>query len=133
MPGLFLNSYTLSCRGDARLFKMQGVARERTRDELRDLTGVAIWVADEDAFSYAKPSGVDATAVIEPLAPVRGLALWAIREAVVAHSLGLGLDAWIGWGGELHVIGATEASVEDRFRIEHALRLRVARETFIDA
>jgi hypothetical protein len=133
VPGLYLNSYSLTIRGDAQLFKMTGAATERTRDEIRDLTGVGVWIDEPDALSYRRPAELGAAEVVNPLKPIGALSLWIVREAIVEHSHGLGFDAWFGRAGELHVIGAIPSATEDRFRIEHGVLMRVSREAFIDA
>lgn len=133
VPGLYLNSFGLAIRGDARMFRMEGAATGRTRDEIRDLSGVGVWIEGEDAFSYRQPGALEAAKVIDPLHPIDGLSLWTVREAIVEHSRSLGFDAWFGRAGELHMIGAIPSATEDRFRIEHGVLMRVTREEFIDA
>ena len=69
----------------------------------------------------------------EPLLPLDGLRFWVLREVLIQHCHARGLDAWFRLGGKLHVVGLTPAVIEDRFRVEHVLQLRVSREEYIDA
>jgi len=130
---LYLNNYALTFSGEVSLFQMRGAAVDRTRQELRQLTGVHVFVEDDHAYAYSEPAGVEVEPISEPLIPVDNLRLWAVRGALIDHCHGLGMEAWFGFGGELLVIGATPAVVEDRFRVEQVLVLRVSREEYVDA
>lgn len=133
MTALYLNSYPLALTGEVALFQMRDAAVDRDRDELRELTGVQVFVEEDHAYSYAEPAGVEWEAIKEQLQPLDRLRFWALREALMGHCHAQGLDAWFRFGGELHVVGLTPSVVEDRFRVEHVLQLRVSREQYIDA
>lgn len=133
MAALYLNSYALTLNGDVSLFQMRNAAVDRTRAELRRLTGADVFVEDEHAYAYREPANVETEIITEPLIPPDSLRLWAAREALVEHCQGLGAEAWFGFGGELHVLGLTPPAIEDRFRIDHVLVLRVSREAYVDA
>ena len=133
MAALYLNSYPLTLSGEVSLFQMRDAAIDRTRDELRELTGVQVFVEDDHAYSYREPAGVAWEAISERLLPLDGLRFWVLRDVLIQHCHNLGLDAWFRFGGELHVVGLTPAVVEDRFRVEHVLQLRVSREEYADA
>jgi hypothetical protein len=136
VSGLFLNSYPLTFRGEVELFEMPGAGRDYARDELRDLAGVSVWLGQTDAFAYRAPTdtlSLQSRPVAKRLTPPDALSLWAVREGMVEHCLARGYDTWFGRGGEIHVIGLIESTTEDRFRIEHGINMRVAREAYIDA
>jgi hypothetical protein len=133
MSGLFLNSYPLDCSGSVRLFCLTGATARRPRRDLQDDLGVSVRVQDGQAFTYARPAAGGAETIDHSLSPVDDLAMFAIREALVEHCAGLGVEALIGRAGELRVTGLIASAAEDRFRIEHVLHLRVGREEFIDA
>jgi hypothetical protein len=131
VPGLYLNSYAVSCEGAARLHHLTGTVDTNLRALRRDL-GVSLWGEDDSVYAYADP-GVACEDVTEVLRPLRRLGLFALREALVAHAGEFGFDAWIGRGQEIQIRGMTEAAVEDRFRIEPVLHLRLGREAHIEA
>lgn len=133
VPGLYLNSYPLTCSGDFRVFEMTGTASTRSRRDIQDEAGVAVWIQGSNAYSYRKPSGLNVVERTRSLTPLTRLGLFVIREAIVEHCQSLGFDSSIVRAGELHVGGAISHAIEDRFRIEHVLRLRVATEEYIDA
>jgi hypothetical protein len=133
VSGLFLNSYPLTLSGDVELYEMTGAARTHTRDDLRSLAGVPVWMGKTDAFACDEPAATAGIRISKALTPADALALFAVREAIVRHCRSIGFDAWIGRAGELHVVGAIPSAVEDRFRIEHGLHLRVSREDYVDA
>ena len=135
VAGLYINSYPLTLIGNAELFEMGGAGARYTRDELRDLAGVSVWVGQSDAFAYEQPApeAPRSRVIVKPLVPPDAVLLWAVREAIVAHCVAIGYDASFGRRGEVHVIGPIEPSVEDRFRIEHVIVVRVSREDYVDA
>lgn len=133
IAGLFLNAFSLVPKGRVALFEMRAALAERRRDELRDVVGVSVWAAGSDALSYEEPHGFDAEERLEDLDRVNGLTLFVLREAVVHHARTLGFDAWVGRAGELQITGLPTPAVEDRFRLEQGLALRVSPEEFIDA
>lgn len=135
MAGLFLNSYPLTLRGEVDLFEMPGARRAYTRDELRAVAGVSVWMGQTDAFAYDEPAAAapEAHVCVKALTPPDTLSLWAVREGIVAHCHALGYDAWFGRGGEIHVIGPIASATEDRFRIEHGINMRVSREEYVDS
>lgn len=133
MAGLFLNAFSLVPEGRVVLFEMRDALADRRRNELRDLAGVSVWAVRSDALSYEKPHGFDAEERFEDLAPVDGLTLFVLREAIVHHARTLGFDAWVGRAGELQITRLPTPAVEDRFRLEQGLALRVSPEEFVDA
>jgi hypothetical protein len=135
VAGLFLNSYPLTLRGEVELFEMRGATRTHTRDELRAVAGVSVWMGQTDAFAYDEPAAAapEAQVCAKALTPPDTLWLWAVREGIVAHCHSLGYDAWFGRGGEIHLIGPIESAMEDRFRIEHGINMRVSREEYVVA
>lgn len=133
VAGIYLNAFSLVPKGSVALFEMRGALAERRRDELRDVVGVSVWADGRDALSYEKPHDVKAEERHEDLDPVTGLTLFVLREAIVHHAHTLGFDAWVGHAGELQITGLPTPAVEDRFRLEQGLALRVSPERFIDA
>lgn len=135
MPGLFLNSYPLTFHGQMDLHEIRGACESYTRDELREIAGVQIWMGDRDAFAYDAPAtSLEGVQVIaKDLAPPDGLVLWAARGALVAYCTDKGYDAWFGRHGEMHVIGMIEAMTEDRFLIEQGIVMRISQEEYADA
>src|SRR6202035_4145831 len=99
MAGLFLNSYAITLTGEVDLFEMPGAAASYTRENLRDLAEVSIWMGQRDAFAYDEPaeSAPASRKVSKPLVPADALSLWAVREAIMAHCLALGYEARFGW------------------------------------
>lgn len=135
MAGLYLNSYGLTLAGEVRLFCMSDAGASYRRSELRDLAGVSVWLDHNDALAYEPPGG-DAPAaevITRPLTPPDTVALWAAREALIAHCSEQGYDARFGWGGELQIAGLIAPADEDRFRIEHVVWIRIADEEYVDA
>lgn len=82
---------------------------------------------------YARPAAGAVEPIDRSLSPVDDLGLFAIREALVTHCQRLGFDASIGRAGELRVVGVIAAAVQDRFRIEHVLHLRIGQEDYVDS
>jgi len=130
---LYLNSFPLACEGTVSLFRLAGRRGQLRRRDLQDELGVAVRVARDDAYTYTRPAAGDVEPVDRRLTPVDDLGLFAIREALVAHCQQLGFDASIGRAGELRVVGVIAAAVQDRFRIEHVLHLRIGQEDYVDA
>lgn len=128
-----LNGYALTLSGEVRLFRVAGALADRTRSALEDEWKVAVFGDGDDAVVYEVPDDLDAEAATEPLAPLSLRGTFAVREALLAHCRGLGLEARGGRMGELRVGGLPGAVSEDIFRIEPELRLRVAREHYVDA
>lgn len=133
MPGLYLNSYPLTCSGDVRVFELTNAAATRQRREIQEDAGVTVWFEDGNAYSYGEPRAPNVIESTRPLAPLNGLGLFVIREAIAEHCRSLGFEAWIGRAGEIHVTGAIPHAIEDRFWIEHVLHLRITTEEYIDA
>lgn len=135
MGGLFLNSYPLTFRGAVELYEMRGAGETYDRRELRALAGVSVWLGRRDAFAYQEPASrlSKVTVISKALVPTDGLTLWAVREGIIAHCRSLGYDAWMGRAGELQIIGPIPAAIEDRFRIEHGLQVRVSGEDYVGA
>jgi len=133
VAGLFLNTYPLVPSGRVALFEMPGALTERSRDELRDIVGVSIWADRDDALSYQPPQKMESSERLEEFTPVEGLTLFVIREAIVEHARTLGFDSWVGRASEIQITGLPNPAIEDCFRIEQGLALRVSREAYIEA
>jgi hypothetical protein len=133
VPGLYLNSYPLTCSGDFRAFEMKEAAATRSRQDIQDEVGVAVWGEGSNVYSYRVPQTSSFVERTWSLAPPTRLGLFVIRDAIVEHCRSLGFDPWVGRAGELHVAGAIPHAAEDRFRIDHILDLRVGTEEYIDA
>lgn len=133
MAGVFLNAFSLVPNGSVALFEMRGALAERRRDELRDVVGVSVWADGRDAVSYEQPHDFEAEERVEALNPASGLTLFVLREAIVHHARTLGFDSWVGRAGELQITGLPTPAVEDRFRLEQGLALRVSPEEFVEA
>lgn len=110
---------------------MRGAASTHSRTELRARAGVSVWMGQRDAFAYREPAAPASSLISKALASADKIALFAVREAIVEHCRSLGFEAWIARAGELHVIGPIPSAVEDRFRIEHGINLRVSREKYV--
>jgi len=130
MGGLYLNSYPLSCEGAVSLFKLPGAAVSRRRAEIQRAVGVNVWVEDDDAYAYGEPSQ-QAAEVSRSLEQMDSLALFVLREVLVDHCKSLGFDSWVARAGELRVMGVIPHMIEDRFRVEHVLNLRVTAEEYV--
>jgi hypothetical protein len=133
VAGFYLNAFSLVPNGSVTLFEMRGALLEQRRDQLRDVVGVSVWADGRDALSYEEPRDFDAEERVVDLDPVTGLTQFVCREAIVHHARTLGFDAWVGRAGELQIVGLPNPAVEDRFRLEQGLALRVSPEKFIDA
>lgn len=133
MAGIYLNSYPLTYEGAVRLYKLPAAAGERRRRQIEDDLGIRVWVEDSDAFSFAEPqTAATVQEVLHELRPVGPLSNFAVREALIEHCRELGLDAWSGRAGEVHVSGAIPPATADQFHIEHVLRVRIASEEYVN-
>ncbi len=129
--GLYLNSYLLETSGSVDLFELPDTARTASRDELREMLGVNVFVLRDSAFTYCKPSR-DARTRSVPIAPARRLGLFALREALLEHCVRQGAsDAWPGRAGELHAKSLLPPIAVDRFQLDSETGLRLSEEEFL--
>lgn len=133
MPGLYLNSYPLTLTGQVECFRLPGAGRDRLRRDVEEELGISVRLVEDDAYAYQQPSSGDAEVLTRSANDLDEPGFFLLREALVEHCAGLGLDARAGRAGEITVSGLEEPLEQDRFQIVHDLVLRLAREAYAQA
>lgn len=125
--GLFLNALPVRCCGVHRLTRIPRPESREARLQLQRDLGMTVRDGGVGDFAYiAGEVEIDGGSHAQLACDAnRDLHLFHLRESLAAQARARGLDVHFGFGGELHVVGFTNAVVHDPYRVESSLTLRI--------